>query len=140
MHIYKTKPFAKLAKAEGLSDPALIQAIKEVQKGLIDAQLGSNLIKKRVAIGGKGKRGGLRTILVYQESAQDIFCVYVFSKKESENVSAKQLEQLRLLAGYLQSRSTEQIMIALKAGELLEVIEEGEHKESGESKDKGEKK
>lgn len=124
MGIFKTKPFAKLAEAEGLSDPALIQAIKEVQKGLIDAQLGSNLIKKRIAIGGKGKRGGLRTILVYQESAQNIFCVYLFSKKESENVSTKQLEQLRLLAGFLQSRSAEQIRSALRAGELHEVIEE----------------
>lgn len=134
MRIFKTKPFAKIAKTEGLTDAALKQAIKEVQEGLVDARLGSNLIKKRVAIGGKGKSGGLRTILVYQQSVENVFCVYLFSKKEQENISTKQLEQLRLLAGFLLSRTTEHIKIALIAGELQEVSDEDEYEKRNESK------
>jgi len=50
MRIFKSKKFAKLAKAAGLSDDALKDAISEVQKSLVDVELGGNLVKKRVAV------------------------------------------------------------------------------------------
>ena len=140
MRIFKTKAFVKSAKKERLTDVALKNAIKEIQQGLVDAYLGSNLIKKRIAIGGKGKSGGLRTILVYQDSIKNVFCVYVFSKNERENVTLKQLDQLRLLADFLLSRTAKQLEEALKAGEIQEVNKEDEHKEGNTSKDTDEEK
>lgn len=66
MRIFKTRAFARDARAEGLTDKCLLEAVKEIQMGLVDAVLGGNLVKKRIAVGGKGKKGGVRAILVYK--------------------------------------------------------------------------
>jgi len=61
MRIFKLKLFHKWADKEGLIDESLIKAIKEMEQGLIDADLGGHVYKKRVGIKGRGKRGGVRT-------------------------------------------------------------------------------
>ena len=53
MSIFKTRAFCRDAKSEGLIYEALKDAIKEVRNGLVDAQLGGSLVKKRVAVGSK---------------------------------------------------------------------------------------
>ena len=63
MRIFKNKAFNKWADKEGLSDGALRIAVDEMECGLIDADLGGHLMKKRVAVGGRGKSGGVRTLL-----------------------------------------------------------------------------
>jgi hypothetical protein len=124
MSIMKTRAFAKDAKSEGLTDEALKDAMKEVRMGLVDAELGGNLVKKRIAIGSRGKSGGLRTILVYKTSAANIFCVYVFAKKDSDNISNTDLQKLKLLAKTFLGMKEEEIKKALKTGALQEVIED----------------
>jgi|AGTN01.1.fsa_nt_gi Uncharacterized protein conserved in bacteria len=126
MSILKTKSFAKAAKAEQLTDKAIRAAVDEVQRGLIDAKLGGNLVKKRVAVGGKGKSGGLRTILVYRESAENVFCIYVFAKNERDNITAKELKALKQLGKTLLNLTAEEIKKAIKADELQEIIDDGE--------------
>ena len=59
--------FFKWAKSEGLSNPTLIRAAKEINQGLIDANLGGRLVKKRIARKGQGKSNGFRTIVVFQK-------------------------------------------------------------------------
>ncbi len=66
MNIYKNKVFDKWATKEGIDDEALLNAVKEIERGLFDANLGGNIVKKRVAVGGRGKSGGVRTLLAYQ--------------------------------------------------------------------------
>jgi hypothetical protein len=61
--IIKTKKFHKWAQKAGLADVALCQAVVEMLAGLIDADLGGGVVKKRVALPGKGKSGGVRTFL-----------------------------------------------------------------------------
>lgn len=126
MRILRTKSFAKDAKAEQLTDKALWAAVDEVQRGLIDAKLGGNLVKKRVAVGSKGKSGGLRSILVYRASAENVFCIYVFAKNERDNIDAKELKALKHLGKTLLDLTAEEIKKALKADELQEVVEDGE--------------
>lgn len=46
-----------------LADDALIQAVSEMAQGLVDADLGGHVVKKRVALPGRGKRRGARTIV-----------------------------------------------------------------------------
>ena len=41
----------------------LFSAAAEMAQGLIDADLGGHVVKKRVALGGQGKRSGARTIV-----------------------------------------------------------------------------
>ena len=40
----------------GLSDRALLDAVSEMAQGLIDADLGGHVVKKRIALPGRGKR------------------------------------------------------------------------------------
>lgn len=55
-----------------------------MERGLIDADLGGHVVKKRVGIGGRGKSGGARTIIAYQISDKAIF-VYGFAKNARGN-------------------------------------------------------
>jgi hypothetical protein len=57
----------KWAVNEGLDDQSLAAAVGEMEKGLVDARLGGQVYKKRVALAGRGKRGGARTLLGYQK-------------------------------------------------------------------------
>ncbi len=137
MRILKTRFFAKEAEDHGLSDESLSKAIQEVVGGLVDAELGGNLYKKRIAIGSKGKSGGLRSLLVYKASKEIIFCVYLFSKKESDNISQKQLQQLKLLAKALLTMNDEDLKKAIKNEEIQEVILSEESKKNSTRKKDG---
>ncbi len=55
MKAFKTKWFARWARREGLGDGALANAVAEMERGLIDAQLGGQVVKKRVPLPGRGK-------------------------------------------------------------------------------------
>ena len=121
MRILKTKKFAKDAVAEGLTDAALKKAIEEFKKGLIDAALGGNLYKKRVAVGSKGKSGGLRTILVYKAGDNKLFCIYVFAKNEKDNISKKELEAFKRMADYLLGLKEARIKKSIQDKILFEV-------------------
>lgn len=79
MRIFKNKFFNKWAAEEGISDAQLETAVDEIKRGLIDANLGGDVLKKRVASGGKGKRGGSRTLLAYQ-SEKKVFLFTVLLK------------------------------------------------------------
>jgi len=121
MRILKNRRFAKEAASSGLTDVNLKQAIAEVQKGLVDANLGGNLVKKRVAIGGRGKSAGLRTILVYKASEENVFCVYLFAKSERANITQEELDALKKLGKEYLSMNAKQIELAIKENKLLEV-------------------
>lgn len=94
-----------------------------MQAGLIDADLGGGLIKKRVALPGRGKRGSARTLLATNWAERWIF-VYGFEKNEKDNITTKELEALRLLAADLLRFSDEQVLAAMKRGFLVEVYDE----------------
>ncbi len=59
----KTRNFSKWAVKANLNDKSLMAAILEIRSGLYEADLGGGIIKKRVVLPGKGKRGGSRTLL-----------------------------------------------------------------------------
>ena len=78
-HIFKNKPFQRWMSHTHLTDKELIQAVVEMQMGLVDANLGAGLFKKRIAIAGKGKRGGFRTIIVSNQLDKWFF-IFGFEK------------------------------------------------------------
>ena len=49
----KARYFIRWAKKAGLADKALLLAISEMSDGLIDADLGNGVFKKRVALPGR---------------------------------------------------------------------------------------
>jgi len=124
MRVFKNKWFQKWAAREGLDDEALRAAAEEMENGLIDAELGGHVVKKRVALPGRGKRGGTRTLVVYQQ-ANKAFFVYGFAKNERANISDKELKALKLLATQLLGYTNPALLKAIKAGELIEVVNDG---------------
>jgi hypothetical protein len=123
MRVFQTKGFQKWAAREGLNDEALRAAVKEMEAGLIDAELGGQVVKKRVALPGRGKRGGSRTLVVYRQ-ADKAFFVYGFAKNERANISEKELKALKLLATQLLGYTNPALAKAIHAGELTEVSED----------------
>ena len=121
--VMKTRHFNRWAKRAGLLDKALRSDVSEMIEGLIDADLGGGVLKKRVALPGKGKSGGARTLLATNRNDRWIF-VFGFEKNERANISAKELEALKMLADDLLALSPAQINEAFENGALLEVLDE----------------
>lgn len=66
MRVFKTKWFTRYATRENIDDDSLKDTIKRVEKGLMDAELGGNLIKIRIARKGQGRSSGYRTLIAYK--------------------------------------------------------------------------
>ncbi len=99
MQIFQTKWFARWAKKEGLSEQSLRRAVTEMEQGLIDAHLGGNVVKKRVAVGARGKSGGARTILAFKIKEKAFF-LYGFAKNQRDNIDEKELQALKMMAAH----------------------------------------
>lgn len=89
-------------------------------QGLIDADLGGHVVKKRVALPGQGKHGGARTI-VATKLADRWFFLYGFGKNERANIDKDELKVLQEVAKDLLGFDDRQLATALVAGEIVEV-------------------
>jgi hypothetical protein len=120
MKILKRKDFAKWQESEKLTDNALCVAIHEMENGLIDADLGACLYKKRVAALNKGKRGGYRTLLSARINHRYIF-LHGFSKNEKTNITRDEKKALQYAGKVFLDLSHLNLIKALQQGVLLEI-------------------
>ena len=94
-----------------------------MEHGLIDADLGGYVFKKRVAFPGRGKRSGVRVIVATQK-VDHWFFLYGFGKNERNNISDKELEIFQEMAVDLLKLNDQQVDLALSSGEFVEVLNE----------------
>jgi hypothetical protein len=120
LRIFATKVFARFARKERLDDERLCEAIMRAECGSIDADLGANLIKQRVARPGAGRSGGYRTVIAHRALQRSVF-LYGFAKNERDNIDVKELDDLKKLAKQLLYYTDDQIATAVKHTELKEV-------------------
>ena len=111
-------------KKSGLGDPALAKAVGELASGLHDGDLGRGVFKKRIASGGRGKRGSIRTI-VATKSGATWFYLFGFKKNERSNITEAELDALRTLAGDLGALDDTALDLAVQDGALTEVVDDG---------------
>ena len=102
--VFKTRHFSRWMRKTELTDSALCSAVAEMAQGLIDADLGGGVVKKRVGLAGRGKRGGART-LVATNKGNRWFFVFGFGKNDRANIGADELEALQDLAHDLLART-----------------------------------
>ena len=121
--IYKTRHFSRWVRKAGLKDSLLKTAVLEIQSGLLDADLGGGIVKKRIALPGRGKRGSTRTLLATNMKDRWFF-VFGFEKNERENILENELTTLKMLAKDLLGMSAAQIKVAIEEGFLVEVENE----------------
>ena len=120
MRAFKTRTFQRWAGKVGVTDAALLDAVAQMERGLIDADLGGNLYKQRVALPGRGKSGSTRTIIATR-FAGVLFFLYGFEKNDRDNITAKELALYQRLARELLEMNDTRISAALSAQVLMEV-------------------
>jgi hypothetical protein len=118
-----TRHFSRWFGKTDLSVEALCRSVEEMERGLIDANLGGGIVKKRVALPGRGKRGSART-LVATNSANRWFFVSGFEKNASDNINAKELSALKALASDLLGLGVSELSAAVAAKTLQEICHE----------------
>ena len=118
--VFKTKSFTKWMKKCNIHDQDLLAAIIEMDLGLIDADLGGNVYKKRIRLPSVGKRSGARMISATQLMKR-WFLIYGFAKNEKSNVSGDELLYLQEVAKRLLHLSDNDIDIAIRSNEMKEV-------------------
>ncbi len=123
--VFKTRTFARWSRKAGLRDRALCAAVEEVAAGLVDADLGGNLFKKRVPLPGRGKRGGAR-VLIATRMAERWFFLYGFAKNERATIDDRELAVLQMTAEALLELDVLSLGRALRVGELTEICDEEE--------------
>ncbi len=97
-----------------LENRHLIESVKNLEKGLSVANLGSNLFKVRVNREGQGKSSGFRTIIAYKKEDKAIF-LYGFGKNERANINNAELNYFKKLGSDL---------MKIHAGRIEKLIEE----------------
>lgn len=118
--VFKTRYFARWMRKTDLSDVVLCQAVSEMGRGLIDADLGGSVFKKRVALPGRGKSGGTRTLVATNQDNHWFF-VFGFEKKVRANVSARELVALQAIATDLLKLSATELDRQVESGALSEI-------------------
>ena len=68
--VFKTRHFKRWMRKTELTDIALCGAVEEMAKGLIDSDLGGGVVKKRIGLAGRGKRGGARTLVATKRGSR----------------------------------------------------------------------
>ena len=124
--IFKTRYFVRWMRKTDLTDKALCAAVSEMESGLIDADLGGGVVKKRVALPGRGKRGSARTLVATNKGNRWLF-VFGFEKNERANISKKELEALQSIATDLLKLNSNQLDAHVYNEALREICHDDEN-------------
>jgi hypothetical protein len=121
VRVFKNTTFARFAAKEDIDDEALKAAVDEMERGLLGADLGGDVYKKRIARAGAGKSGGYRVIVCFRRGERTFF-MYGFAKSDRDNIEDDELRQYKRLAKYMFEMTETQIEAELKIGKLSEVM------------------
>jgi len=123
MRIFKYRTFEKWAKKQGLTDEDLKKAVLEIENGLIDANLGGNVYKKRIGRQGQGKSAAHRTLILMKQNDKVIFA-HGFAKSEKDNLTKNELEGFKIMAEAFLNLTNEQINTLINNLNLVELDHE----------------
>lgn len=88
--------------------------------GFDRCDLGGGVVKKRVGLAGRGKRGGARTLVATNKGSRWFF-VYGFEKNDRANITDDELAALQDIAQSLLARTGQQLDKATADGSLQEI-------------------
>lgn len=121
--IFKTRVFERWMQKVELSDALLLNAVDEMERGLIDADLGGGVFKKRIALPNRGKSGSVRTLIATNKNDRWFF-VLGFEKNQRDNIDATELKALKQAAKTILTISDEKLQLALTNQNLMEIHHE----------------
>jgi hypothetical protein len=123
--VFKTRWFERFARKQKIGDAALVDAVAHAEKGQVDADLGGEVIKQRIARPGQGKSCGYRTIIFFRRGTRAVFA-YGFAKSDRANIDANEEKQFKEAAHHVLRLTEMQIEELLKNGDFVEVRYEQE--------------
>lgn len=91
----------------------------------MDADLGSGVLKLRIARSGAGKSKGYRTIVLYQQGSKAFF-VFGFAKNELANIREDEVDQFKKAAKHILNMSDAHVCQLHNNGQLEEVKHDNE--------------
>ncbi len=100
MEVFATRDFFRRAVKAGMTTENLLNAVRRIEKGSIDAQLGAGLIKQRVEIAGRGRSAGAR-VIVFWKREEFVLLLHMFLKNEKGNLTPHELDIYREAASVL---------------------------------------
>jgi hypothetical protein len=118
--VFKTKTFVRWMRKTELAEDSLKKAVDEMSEGLIDADLGGGLVKKRIALPGRGKSGGARTIIATNKDDRWFF-LYGFEKTVKSNISQHDEDDLKLIGSKFLRLDDALLAAAIKNEQLWEI-------------------
>ncbi len=120
MRVYQSKWFARFARKENIGQAALLEAVARAQDGQVDAALGGDVIKQRIARAGEGKSGGYRTIVFFRRGERAVF-VYGFAKSARANIDHAEEAAFRDAAKHVLGLTGGQMAELVRRGDFVEV-------------------
>ncbi|MDL2209709.1 type II toxin-antitoxin system RelE/ParE family toxin [Desulfovibrio sp. OttesenSCG-928-M14] len=120
MRIFKNKWFVRFTRKEGIPDRSLYEAVREIETGNFDADLGAGVFKQRIARPGEGQSGGYRVILCFKAGERTFF-IYGFAKSDRDNIAQDETREMKKLAKILFSLTDQQLESMLQNGDFTEL-------------------
>lgn len=120
--VFKSKLFARDARKAGIKDAELCDAVTELNSGQGN-DLGGNVWKKRL------NRNMHRAIAIISPRRFWLF-VYLFAKKDRENIDADELAGFKKLANDASKTDEAAIGRLLRNSDFVEICDESEQNES----------
>lgn len=120
LSVLKSKAFARFQKKAKITDTDLWSAAQDVERGIIDADLGGGVLKQRLPRAGEGKSGGSRSIILFCRGSRAVY-VYGFEKKDRANIKADELEAFRELATIILGYTDAELAERVRDGALMKV-------------------
>ncbi len=123
MRVFQSRWFQRFSKKEGIAGSVLFEAVSRAELGSIDAELGGEVIKQRIARPRQGRSKGYRTIILFRRGARAFF-VYGFSKSQMANISREEAAEFKEAAKHVLGLSEKQLGELLTRGDFVEVTGE----------------
>jgi hypothetical protein len=120
VRIFKSKWFQRFARKEAITDAVLREAVARAARGQIDADLGGEVIKQRIARPGEARSKGYRSIIFFRRGVKAFF-VYGFAKSQRANIDDKDEEQFKEAAKHVLALTEKQLAELLVRGDFMEV-------------------
>lgn len=123
--VFCTGDFDKFAQKQRITDEVLARAAEEIEAGLVEANLGGNVFKKRIARAGEGKASGYRVLVAFRVESMVVF-LYGFAKNDRANVNATELRALRAIAAVTLNLTELELETALGVKIVREIVRRDE--------------
>jgi hypothetical protein len=123
MRVFKTKVFAGIARKWNMGDAALWRAAAQADGGLMEADLGGEVIQQRLGRAADGKPSGFRTFTFLRPGSRAVF-VHGLATNERTIPHRDEMAALWKLAKLMLSYTNDEIAMALQTGALIEVMDD----------------